>query len=311
MKPQQCQIDKKIEKLLVDMTLKEKIGQLNQKMYGWQAYRKTPDGYELTSAFKEHVKKFDGMGALYGLFRADPWSGVNFSSGISKEDSAKVANMVQEYVKKNTRLGIPVLLSEEAPHGHQALDSTLMPTNIGAGATWNPALQEQASACVAEELYARGVHFGLVSTLDIMRDPRWGRSEECFSEDPYLASKMTESVVRGMQDSNEYLKVIPVLKHFAAQGSGAGGHNSGPALIGERELRDIHLPPMQAGVRAGALACMAAYNEIDGVPCHAHHELLTTILREEWNFDGIVMADGQALDRLLRLTSDKGRAAHY
>src|SRR5699024_2987938 len=204
-----------------------------------------------------------------------------------------------------------VLLSEEAPHGHQALDSTLMPTNIGAGATWNPALQEQASACVAEELYARGVHFGLVSTLDIMRDPRWGRSEECFSEDPYLASKMTESVVRGMQDSNEYLKVIPVLKHFAAQGSGAGGHNSGPALIGERELRDIHLPPMQAGVRAGALACMAAYNEIDGVPCHAHHELLTTILREEWNFDGIVMADGQALDRLLRLTRDKGRAAHY
>ncbi len=305
-------IPDRINSLLNRMTLKEKVGQLNQKMYGWDAYKKTKNGYELTNAFKEQVARFDGMGALYGLFRADPWSNVNFSNGIHVEDSAVVTNMIQNYIKENTRLGIPVLFSEECPHGHQALDSTIFPTHIGSGASWNPELQQKVSNHVADELHARGGHLGLVSTLDIVRDPRWGRTEECFSEDPYLSSKMTEAVVRGMQgDKDGNFKVLSVLKHFAAQGAGVGGHNSGPALIGERELREIFLPPMKAGVQSGALACMAAYNEIDGVPCHANHHLLTKILRQEWNYLGIVMADGTALDRLLMLTGDKEVAAAY
>jgi beta-glucosidase len=305
-------IYERLNSLINQMTLKEKVGQLNQKMYGWEAYNKTENGYELTSAFKEQVAKFDSMGALYGLFRADPWSNVNFANGIDVEDSAAVTNMIQKYVKENTRLGIPVLFSEECPHGHQALDSTIFPTHIGSGASWNPQLQQMVSQHVADELHTRGGHLGLVSTLDIVRDPRWGRTEECFSEDPYLSSKMTEAVVRGMQGENENTpKVLPVLKHFAAQGAGVGGHNSGPALIGERELREIFLPPMKAGVQSGVLACMAAYNEIDGVPCHANHHLLTKILREEWNYKGIVMADGTALDRLLLLTGNKELAAAY
>ncbi|WP_163536226.1 glycoside hydrolase family 3 N-terminal domain-containing protein [Gracilibacillus sp. YIM 98692] len=306
------QMEKQINDLIKSMTLKEKVGQLNQKLYGWQVYKKTDDGYELTDTFKNHVDQFGGIGALYGLFRADPWSGINFENGIPLEDCFQVTNMIKQYLKEHTRLGIPALLSEECPHGHQALDSTVFPTHIGAGATWNPDLQQSASSHVASELMDKGVHLGLVSTLDIARDPRWGRTEECFSEDPYLASQMTKAVVHGMQGSvNDSPHVLPVLKHFAAQGAAVGGHNAGPALIGERELREIYLPPMKAGIEAGALACMAAYNEIDGIPCHVNRKLLTDILREEWNFKGIVMADGTALDRLLLLTGDEELAAAY
>ncbi len=347
---QTAPIEARIEDLLGRMTLKEKVGQLNQRMYGWNAYRKTENGFELTEAFMEEVAAGGGMGALYGLFRADPWSKVTYENGITAADSAKVANQIQRYLVEHTRLGIPVMLSEECPHGHQALDGTLTPTNIGIGATWNPQLAEQAYAQVAAEIRARGAHLGLVSTLDLLRDPRWGRSEECFSEDPHLTAQFTKAAVHGLQGyrrSEEETagqkqegqpqvgeqpdvrqqtghseqagkqgqtqlasnKVAAVLKHFCGQGAGEGGMNAFPASIGERELREIHLPGMEAGVEAGALGCMAAYNEIDGIPCHANRKLLTGILREEWGFDGIVMADGTAVDRLLALTGDYESAA--
>ncbi|GIN57237.1 beta-glucosidase [Lederbergia ruris] len=307
-------IEERVEDLLQRMTVKEKVGQLNQKMYGWEAYKKTDKGIELTEAFKEQVALGDGMGALYGLFRSDPWSAVTYENGIPTHENAKVANRIQRYIIENTRLGIPVLLSEECPHGHQALDGTLIPTNIGAGSTWNPELMEKAYQFVAAEVRSRGAHLGLISTLDILRDPRWGRSEECYSEDPYLAAKMTEAAVKGLQgEGREELiqdnKIVAVLKHFAGQGEGQGGHNAGPANIGERELREIHLPGMKAGVEAGALGCMAAYNEIDGIPCHANTTLLTDILREEWGFEGMVMADGVAIDRLRQLAGDYESAA--
>ncbi|OXS62612.1 beta-glucosidase [Cohnella sp. CIP 111063] len=319
-------IEARVEDLLGRMTLKEKVGQLNQRMYGWNAYRKTENGFELTEAFMEEVAAGGGMGALYGLFRADPWSKVTYENGITAADSAKVANQIQRYLIEHTRLGIPVMLSEECPHGHQALDGTLTPTNIGIGATWNPQLAEQAYGQVAAEIRARGAHLGLVSTLDLLRDPRWGRSEECFSEDPHLTAQFTKAAVHGLQgcrqsggeaagqdraeqDKLAPNKVVAVLKHFCGQGAGEGGMNAFPASIGERELREIHLPGMEAGVEAGALGCMAAYNEIDGIPCHANRKLLTGILREEWGFDGIVMADGTAVDRLLALTGDYESAA--
>ncbi|KRG15011.1 beta-glucosidase [Virgibacillus soli] len=306
-------IEERIEDLLSRMTLKEKVGQLNQKMYGWEAYQKTEDGIELTEAFKEEVAFGDGMGALYGLFRSDPWSAVTYENGIPTDENAKWANKVQQYIIENTRLGIPVLLSEECPHGHQALDGTLIPTNIGAGSTWNPELMEEAYSYVAAEVRSRGAHLGLISTLDILREPRWGRAEECYSEDPYLAAKMTSAAVKGLQGERTELaqqnKIIAVLKHFSGQGEGQGGHNAGPANIGERELREIHLPGMKAGVEAGALGCMAAYNEIDGIPCHANAKLLTDILRDEWGYEGIVMADGVAVDRLTQLAGDYESAA--
>ncbi len=313
-KDKSLEVDQRVEDLLGRMTLKEKVGQLNQKMSGWDAYRKIGSRFELSAKFKELVSAYDGMGALYGLFRADPWSRVTFENGITPKDSAKVANMVQKYVIENTRLGIPVLISEECPHGHQALDGTMFPTNIGMGSTWNPELYRKAMGVAAAEIRSRGAHLGLVSSLDMLRDPRWGRSEECYSEDPYLASRMAEVATRGLQgierkELKGNSKIIAVLKHFCAQGAGAGGHNAAPTFIGERELREIHLKSMSAGVKAGALACMAAYNEIDGIKCHANEQLLTKILREEMGFEGIVMADGGALNHLIRQTGDNESAA--
>ncbi|MEU9450268.1 glycoside hydrolase family 3 N-terminal domain-containing protein [Streptomyces sp. NPDC048277] len=292
------------------MTLREKAGQLNQRMYGWDAYRRTPDGgYELTDALYAETDRFEGLGALYGLMRADAWSGVGHGGGPGAQDSAALAEAVQRHVVERSRLGIPALFVEEVPHGHLALDGTVLPVNLAVGAGWDPALYERAAAHAAAELRARGGHVALVSALDITRDPRWGRTEECFGEDSYLAARLTEALVRGMQgppaDRFSADKAPVVLKHFAGQGATVGGRNSAESELGPRELHDIHLPAAQAGIRAGAAAVMAAYNEVDGLPCAGNHALLTGLLRGRWGFEGLVMADGLAVDRLARITGDK------
>ncbi|NUP37419.1 MAG: beta-glucosidase, partial [Streptomyces sp.] len=293
-------VPERVRDLLARMTLTEKVGQVNQRMYGWDAYERTADGHRLTDAFHAEVATYDGMGALYGLQRADPWSGVGFGDGITAADGARVADAVQRHVMENTRLGIPVLLVEEVPHGHQALDGTVLPVNLAVGATWDPELYEAASAAAGAELRARGGHVALVSALDLVRDPRWGRAEECFGEDPYLAARLTEALVRGMRSAG----VAVVLKHFAGQGATIGGRNSAATELSARELHEIHLAAARAGVRAGAAGVMAAYNEFDGLPCVANPTLLTELLRDEWRFEGIVMADGCAVDRLVRLAGD-------
>lgn len=290
-----------LNELIRQMTLKEKVGQLNQRLYGWQSYEKTAEGIQLTDYFKDEVKRWDSLGVIYGVFRSDPWSEKNLETGLSKEEAYQVSKMIQTYVAENTRLKIPVLLTEECPHGHQGIDSITTPTNYAAGASWNPNLYQAAQEIVAEELREKGAHVGLISTLDLCRDPRWGRTEESFSEDPYLAGEFTKAAVNGLQGqkSEQSLagnRVLATLKHFAAQGSIMGGHNAAPVEIGERELKEIHLPMMQAGIDAGALMCMAAYNDIDGVPCHINQHLLTTLLRDEMGFEGAVMSDGCALD---------------
>ena len=291
-----------IDELLSKMTLKEKVGQLNQRLYGWEIYKKTKTGYELTDTFKEEVKRWGGIGAIYGIFRADPWSKVDFENGIDKEDSLKVINMIQEYIKKHSRFEIPALISEECVHGHMALGAPVFPTNLAMGMTWNPDLMERITHNVSQELAAKGGNLALFTGFDVLRDPRWGRSEECFSEDAYLTSCMTSAAVHGFQKEKNGVAVV--VKHLCAQGGCVGGHNSDAALIGPRELREIHLPPVKAAIDAGAKAVMAAYNEIDGIPCHINKALLFETLRKEYDFSGIVMADGCALDRLLLLDDD-------
>ncbi|MER6419622.1 glycoside hydrolase family 3 N-terminal domain-containing protein [Streptomyces sp. NPDC001137] len=303
-------VDARVRDLLARMNLREKVGQLNQRMYGWDAYRRSPGGgYELTEALYAETDRFEGLGALYGLMRADAWSGVDHGSGPGGQDSAALAELVQRHVLERSRLGIPALFVEEVPHGHMALDGTVLPVNLAVGATWDPALYERAAAHAAAELRARGGHLALVSALDIVRDPRWGRTEECFGEDPYLAARMTRALVRGMQgEPAEFFaadKAPVVLKHFAGQGATVGGRNSAESDLGPRELHEIHLLAARAGVRAGAAAVMAAYNEVDGMPCSGNRALLTGLLRENWGFDGLVMADGLAVDRLARITGDK------
>ncbi|MER7562278.1 glycoside hydrolase family 3 N-terminal domain-containing protein [Streptomyces sp. NPDC048523] len=307
-------LEARVQDLLSRMTLREKAGQLNQRMYGWDAYRRTPDGgFELTEALHAETDRFEGLGALYGLQRADAWSGVDHENGPGARDGAALAELVQRHVVARSRLGIPALFVEEVPHGLMALDGTVLPVNLAIGATWDPALYERGAAHAAAELRARGGHVALVSALDISRDPRWGRTEECFGEDPYLAARLTQALVRGMQGmQGSYSdglfaadKAPVVLKHFAGQGATVGGRNSAESELGWRELHEIHLPAARAGVRAGAAAVMAAYNEVDGMPCSGNRALLTSLLREEWGFDGLVMADGLAVDRLARITGDK------
>lgn len=304
-----------IEQLLSEMTLKEKVGQLNQRLYGWNVYEKTSTGIVLTKEFKKEVERWGSLGFIYGVFRSDPWSGKNLTTGLRKEEAFEVSKMIQKYLADHTRLKIPVFLSEECPHGHQALDSLTTAANYSSGASWNPLLYQDVQKIVASEMREKGAHLGLISTLDIARDPRWGRTEECFSEDPFLASQFTIAALRGLQgekkDEINKNQVLAVLKHFAAQGSAMGGHNSGPVNIGQRELKEIHLLPMKYGIKNGAELCMAAYNDIDGIPCHGNAYLLNELLRNEMGFEGAVMADGCALDRLVEVAGNEIEAAAW
>ncbi len=299
-------LDRRVDDLLGRMTLREKVGQLNQRLRGWRMWRRDGAGFALAPELDEEIERWGGLGAMYGLLRADAWSGRDWANGADAALSADVVAAVQERVVAGSRFGIPALITEEAGHGLQALGSRLLPVNVGVAATWRPHLLEETAARTAAEARARGVHLALASALDMLRDPRWGRAEETFGEDPVLAAAFTRALVRGFA-------AVPgvgvVLKHFAAQGAGTGGRNQSGAPIGARELAEIHLPAARAGIEEGAVGVMAAYNEIDGVPCAAHHGLLTGTLRDEWGFDGIVMADMFAVDRLLRSVRSGAQAA--
>lgn len=319
-------IRQRVEDLLSRMNIAEKVGQVNQHLYGWECYEKNGDKIELTEKLKEHVKWGGGLGALYGLFRSDPWSKTDYKNGIPAKESWKVANLVQEYVLQHSRWKIPILLVEECPHGHQGLDGISYPTNIGRGNTFNVALLEQTSRLMAKELAAKGVHLALVSTLDLAKDPRWGRTEECFGEDPILSARFSEAIIRGFQGEiiSEKVSFLDqtveeinkkkdqigvVLKHCIAQGEALGGHNSGTVTIGRREFSDIYGPLLKS--TRNAVGVMAAYNDIDGVPCHINRALFEQTLRKEIGYQGIVMADGVALDRLSDVFTDKKTAAAY
>lgn len=306
-----------VDRLIDSMSFTQKVGQLNQRLFGWKSVERNAAGRLVASdELKQEIDRWGGLGALYGLLRADPWSGQHWGNGIRPEERPEAVAVVQQTVLERGAHGIGVLLSEEAPHGHQALGGAVLPTNLGLGATFDSQGVQEAEAAVAAELAASGIHIALVSGLDIARDPRWGRCEECFGEDPLMASRMCEAIVTGMQGEHRSKVgrggVAVVLKHLAAQGEAVGGRNGQAAVLGPHDLHEIHLPPVAAGVRAGALGFMAAYNDIDSVPCCANPWLLEDYLRDQLGFDGIVMADGLAVDRLEDMAGSipaAGRAA--
>lgn len=306
-----------VDRLIDSMSFTQKVGQLNQRLFGWKSVERNAAGRLVASdELKQEIDRWGGLGALYGLLRADPWSGQHWGNGIRPEERPEAVAVVQQTVLERGAHGIGVLLSEEAPHGHQALGGAVLPTNLGLGATFDSQGVQEAEAAVAAELAASGIHIALVSGLDIARDPRWGRCEECFGEDPLMASRMCEAIVTGMQGEHRSKVgrggVAVVLKHLAAQGEAVGGRNGQSAVLGPHDLHEIHLPPVAAGVRAGALGFMAAYNDIDSVPCCANSWLLEDYLRDQLGFDGIVMADGLAVDRLEDMAGSipaAGRAA--
>ena len=306
-----------VDRLIDSMSFTQKVGQLNQRLFGWKSVERNAAGRLVASdELKQEIDRWGGLGALYGLLRADPWSGQHWGNGIRPEERPEAVAVVQQTVLERGAHGIGVLLSEEAPHGHQALGGAVLPTNLGLGATFDSQGVQEAEAAVAAELAASGIHIALVSGLDIARDPRWGRCEECFGEDPLMASRMCEAIVTGMQGEHRSKVgrggVAVVLKHLAAQGEAVGGRHGQSAVLGPHDLHEIHLPPVAAGVRAGALGFMAAYNDIDSVPCCANPWLLEDYLRDQLGFDGIVMADGLAVDRLEDMAGSipaAGRAA--
>ncbi len=306
-----------VDRLIDSMSFTQKVGQLNQRLFGWKSVERNAAGRLVASdELKQEIDRWGGLGALYGLLRADPWSGQHWGNGIRPEERPEAVAVVQQTVLERGAHGIGVLLSEEAPHGHQALGGAVLPTNLGLGATFDSQGVQEAEAAVAAELAASGIHIALVSGLDIARDPRWGRCEECFGEDPLMAARMCEAIVTGMQGEHRskvgHGGVAVVLKHLAAQGEAVGGRNGQSAVLGPHDLHEIHLPPVAAGVRAGALGFMAAYNDIDSVPCCANPWLLKDYLRDQLGFDGIVMADGLAVDRLEDMAGSipaAGRAA--
>lgn len=207
--------------------------------------------------------------------------------------AAKAGNALQKYVMENTRLGIPMFLAEEAPHGHMAIGATVFPTGIGMAATWSPELVKEVGQVIAKEIRSQGGHISYGPVLDLTRDPRWSRVEETFGEDPVLSGILGASMVDGLGGGNLSQKyaTIATLKHFLAYAVPEGGQNGNYASVGIRDLHQNFLPPFRKAIDAGALSVMTSYNSIDGIPCTSNHYLLTQLLRNEWKFRGFVVSD--------------------
>lgn len=277
--------------LIKRMTLKEKAGQLLSPL-GWEMYERQGNKVKISQKFKDIVAEKQ-IGMLWATFRADPWTQKTLKTGLNPEMAAEAANEIQRYVLKNTRLGIPIFLAEEAPHGHMAIGTTVFPTGIGQASTWNPSLLEKMAECVSKEVRLQGAHISYGPVLDLSRDPRWSRVEESYGEDPVLTGTLAASIIKGLgagKLSDPY-STIATLKHFVAYAIPEGGHNGAAASVGERELREYYLPPFQSAVNAGAKSIMAAYNSIDGIPCSSNSFLLTDILIKEWGFKGFTVSD--------------------
>jgi beta-glucosidase len=220
-------------------------------------------------------------------------------SGKSARGMAELTNAIQKFFIENTRLGIPVIFHEECLHGHAAIDGTSFPQPIALGGTFNPELVESLFTITAHEARLRGTHQALTPVVDVAREPRWGRVEETYGEDPYLVSQMGIAAVRGFQGDATFRdkkRVIATLKHMAGHGQPESGMNCAPANISMRVLRETFLYTFKEALhKGGAISVMASYNELDGVPSHANTWLLRDVLRKEWGFKGFVVSDYNAI----------------
>ncbi|MDK8192137.1 glycoside hydrolase family 3 N-terminal domain-containing protein [Paenibacillus sp. UMB7766-LJ446] len=291
-------VEERVEHLLSLMTTEEKAGQLIQP-FGWQTYTNDEGNITLNESFKQQVEN-GGVGSLYGALRADPWTGVTLENGLSAREGAEAVNLIQRHAVEHSRLGIPILIGEECSHGHMAIDGTVYPVPLLLGSTWNVDLYRDMCRAVARETRAQGGAVTYSPVLDVVRDPRWGRTEECFGEDPYLIGELAVASVQGLQGESldQEDAVAATLKHFVGYGSSEGGRNAGPVHMGWRELLEVDLYPFRKAVEAGAQSIMPAYNEIDGIPCTVNTELLEDVLRKDWGFDGLVITDCGAINML-------------
>ena len=269
-------VEKRVDDLLSRMTLEEKVGQLMSRY----------DNF--TPADVENKQRLDSFFVMIpGMLQPDV---------MGLEENIAVRNGIQKYMLEQTRLGIPMIFVDEALHGPAKAEATSFPQAVALGCTWNLELVEQVFNATAAELRSRGTHFVLSPVVDVMREPRWGRSEECYGEDPYMNGKMGAAAVRGLQGSADGTvtegHVGATLKHFVGHGQKEGGRNKAPANISEHLLRDIHLEPFRIAIRESKpRGVMPSYNEVDGVPMHMNRYLIKDVLQGEFGFEGMIASD--------------------
>jgi len=278
-------IEDRVADLLPRMTLEEKV-------------------YQLTGGWDAHVSVIDPTGTYIDETARKALS-VEWGPEIkfTPRDAAILRNGVQRYLREKTRLGIPAMFLGEALHGYMEYGSTSFPQALGLASTWDPALVKRVFTAVGDEAGSRGSGQVFSPVLDIARDPRWGRTEETYGEDPFLASRIGVAAIEGLQGDGFMVDrhhVLATAKHFAVHGQPEGGTNTAPGNYSERIIRENFLVPFQAAVQEAHVgSVMASYNEIDGVPNHINHWLLDKVLRQEWGFSGYITSDGDGLQMLV------------
>src|SRR6266850_3014686 len=281
-------VEQRVADLLGRMTMEEKVAQLvgtwQNKSFIGATNPRIVDQKGVFDAGQAGVLLKYGLGEM-----SRP------SENRGPRAMAEFTNAIQKWMKENTRLGIPILFHEECLHGHAALGGTSFPQAIALASTWDEGLVHDIFGSVAAEVRARGAQQCLAPVLDLARDPRWGRTEETYGEDPYLVSRMGVAAIQGFQGTGNMIDkshVIGTAKHFAVHGQPEGGTNVAPGNYSERVIREQFLKPFAAAVEeAHVQSVMASYNEIDGIPSHSNKHLLDDILRHEWGFRGVLVSD--------------------
>jgi len=299
-------VDERAADLLARMTFEEKAAQMHAL---WLILAEDgnhrPRQDDFTGGTDPEVVKQSLRHGLGQISRALGSHGVDARTGV------RALNRLQKFLREETRLGIPAMSHEECLVGLMARGATMFPSALVYGATWNPDLIERAAAAIGQEARSVGCHQGLAPVLDVSRDVRWGRTEETLAEDPYLVGVLGTRFVRGLQGKKR--DVLATLKHFAGHSWSEGARNHGPVHLGWRELNDVFLLPFEMAVKqANAGSVMPAYHDIDNESCHASNRLLTALLRDEWGFDGLIVADYIGISLLYQhhnLARDRAEAA--
>lgn len=299
-------VERRVEDLLARMTLEEKVGQM---VAIWLEKEKiqTPTGeFDAAKASRNFPHGLGQIARPYDRRAITQGPAAGAAPGTVNRTAAETAryvNAAQRWAVERSRLGIPLFMHEEALHGYVAPGATSFPQSIALASTWNPQLVERVFSVAAREMRAAGATLALAPVVDVARDPRWGRIEETYGEDPYLVSEMGLAAIRGFQGTSLPLakdKVFVTLKHMTGHGQPESGTNIGPATVSERTLRENFFPPFERAVKElPVMSVMPSYNEIDGIPSHANRWLLNDVLRGEWGFRGVVLSDYFAIRELV------------